>query len=531
MDASENEKNENDLTPEGVNDNNNNNNNNNTINNNNNNNNNNNSIDNNDDDGNKNDENLRSEGSNKKRKQKVNENPNEEPEPSEEQNTEADAEDSNDHRDVFIQNLLQAVFLSHRRATGNSNEELVSNLKNNQVFFNPRVEEALIQVPRMAFVPSDLQDEANIDSPLRLPTMGFNISAPHMYAICLENLDIQFGMSFLDIGSGCGHMTTLGSFLVGKDGIAHGWDLREDIIKFAESNVKALSESSGLDFSNIQFSVRNCFLPAAKNDQYDRIHVGACCPNSQLDSLLKLLRPNGILVTPFEDKLAKFTKNKSGEVKMKKLMAVRYGDLVVPSEAEVKEAYRQIRKQEASLILVPESSFFNDFLRLMNKERLSDVTFIVEGRKITAHKTILAARSQHFETMFFGGLREMHQSEIILPDVSFGVFMDILRYIYSDQVNLGTADYAIEILAAANYFKLDRLKAVCENFIKNSIEVENAAYILQVATHHDASQLKRYTLEFIMEQYEEVSRTKSFDDLEKPLLLEVTKEAVKRSKI
>lgn len=28
----------------------------------------------------------------------------------------------------------------------------------------------------------------------------------------------------------------------------------------------------------------------------DRIHVGACCPDSQLDNILKLLSPNGICV-------------------------------------------------------------------------------------------------------------------------------------------------------------------------------------------------------------------------------------------
>jgi protein-L-isoaspartate O-methyltransferase len=46
--------------------------------------------------------------------------------------------------------------------------------------------------------------------------MGFNISAPHMYAVCLENLDIQEGMSFLDVGSGCGHFTVIAGYLVGK---------------------------------------------------------------------------------------------------------------------------------------------------------------------------------------------------------------------------------------------------------------------------------------------------------------------------
>ncbi len=33
---------------------------------------------------------------------------------------------------------------------------------------------------------------------------------------------------------------------------------------------------------------------------YDRIHVGACCPTARKDTLLNLLAPGGILVTPME---------------------------------------------------------------------------------------------------------------------------------------------------------------------------------------------------------------------------------------
>ena len=49
---------------------------------------------------------------------------------------------------------------------------------------------------------------------VRLDAMGFNVSAPHMHATCLEALDLQPGHSFLDIGSGCGLVTAAAAFLV-----------------------------------------------------------------------------------------------------------------------------------------------------------------------------------------------------------------------------------------------------------------------------------------------------------------------------
>ncbi len=42
----------------------------------------------------------------------------------------------------------------------------------------------------------------------------------------------------------------------------------------------------------------------------------------------------------------KITKGANGETKTDNLMAVRYGDLIVPSEAEIKDAHRQIERRK-----------------------------------------------------------------------------------------------------------------------------------------------------------------------------------------
>ncbi len=82
-----------------------------------------------------------------------------------------------------------------------------------------------------------------------------------MYSTCLEQLNLQSGQSFLDIGSGCGHFTALGGYLVGKYGISHGLELRDDIVKLSEKNVRNFMENSNMDLRNVKFFVRNCFLP------------------------------------------------------------------------------------------------------------------------------------------------------------------------------------------------------------------------------------------------------------------------------
>jgi len=295
--------------------------------------------------------------------------------------------------------------LLRHNAIGNTNEELVAGLKDNGVLKSATVEEAMLKIPRGEFVTEDLKEEAYIDTPLRIASMAFNISAPHMYAVCLEQLNLQPGMSFLDIGSGSGHFTALAAYLVGNKGISHGIDIRQDIVSFGETNCKSLATKIGLDFTCLKFFLRNCFLPTINAIQYDRIHVGACCPEANLQDLVKLLKPNGILVTPLLDKMVKVTKLSDGKVKTDFLMSVRYGDLIIPSEAEVKEAQRAVDREKKTTITVPESTFVSDMTNLLNNPDMSDVKLIVENKPLYAHRTILGARCEHFSKIFTGELK------------------------------------------------------------------------------------------------------------------------------
>jgi len=254
---------------------------------------------------------------------------------------------------------------------------------------------------------------------------------------------------------------------------------------------------------------------------YDRIHVGACCPEAQLDNLVKKLVPGGILVTPYTDKLVKVTKEKDGKYKMEKLMAVRYGDLAIPSEAEIQSAKKEIEKERATTIIIPENPFTSQFEKLINSPELSDVELLVDGKVVYGHRVILAARSEFFKALFFGGLKESKDSKIKLENLNYSSFLDCLAYIYKGVLEIKDADHAIEIIGTANYLKLDHLKSVCEKIIAGNVEIETAAYSLGIATLHNAQQLRSFCLNFIITQFEEVAKTKGFEELSKPLILEM----------
>lgn len=90
-----------------------------------------------------------------------------------------------------------------------------------------RTREAMLALPRRWFLPPSQRNRAYDGNPARLPSLGFNVSAPGMHAHALDLLDLQPGHTFLDVGSGCGILTCLAATLVYPGGEARGIDIRQ----------------------------------------------------------------------------------------------------------------------------------------------------------------------------------------------------------------------------------------------------------------------------------------------------------------
>ncbi|MBA0555480.1 hypothetical protein Golob_025656, partial [Gossypium lobatum] len=140
----------------------------------------------------------------------------------------------------------------------------------------------------------------------------------------------------------------------------------------------------------------------------------------------------------------------------------------------------------------------------VNNATLSDVTFLVEGRRFYAHRICLLASSDAFRAMFDGGYREKDARDIEIPNIRWEVFELMMRFIYTGSVDV-TLDIAQDLLGAADQYLLEGLKRLCEYTIAQDVTLDNVSSMYELSEAFHAISLRHTCILFILEHFSQLS--------------------------
>ncbi|XP_022225711.2 BTB/POZ domain-containing protein 9-like [Drosophila obscura] len=168
----------------------------------------------------------------------------------------------------------------------------------------------------------------------------------------------------------------------------------------------------------------------------------------------------------------------------------------------------------------------SDMGRLCLNELYSDVSFIVEDQSLPAHCLILAARSEYFRAMLYGGMAESQQRQIQLPEVPLEAFKVILGYLYSATMEIFTLDVAahIKVLRLANQYGLVEVESALSGHLQENLSVSNVCMILKTARLYNLNELAEKCLKFMDRNGSKLMADDSFQKLS----LESLKEILRR---
>ncbi len=176
--------------------------------------------------------------------------------------------------------------------------------------------EAMRQVPRHLFVPSNLQRVAHADRPLPIG-YGQTISQPYVVALMTEALEVVPGGKILEIGTGSGYQAAILS------------ELTPEV--FTLEIIHALGKEAGLrllslGYESVKARIGDGYFGWPEEAPFDGIIV-TCAAGHIPPPLIEQLRPGGRMVIPVGEtyqvqRLMVVTKDSRGTVRTQELLPV-----------------------------------------------------------------------------------------------------------------------------------------------------------------------------------------------------------------
>eukprot|EP00747_Dinoflagellata_sp_TGD_P217393 gnl/TRDRNA2_/TRDRNA2_89799_c2_seq1.p1 gnl/TRDRNA2_/TRDRNA2_89799_c2~~gnl/TRDRNA2_/TRDRNA2_89799_c2_seq1.p1 ORF type:complete len:225 (+),score=40.54 gnl/TRDRNA2_/TRDRNA2_89799_c2_seq1:69-677(+) len=141
------------------------------------------------------------------------------------------------------------------------------------------------------------------------------------------------------------------------------------------------------------------------------------------------------------------------------------------------------------------SSLGDDLGNLLTDQTLADVTFVVDGELIMAHRLILMARSSHFRAMLAQG---EGIARIEVYDTPVAPFRALLEYLYTDRLEFAHVEL-VDVMKLAHRYEITRVYEHCRETCESLINVDNAVEWLVQAHMHCLEDLRAKSLAILVE--------------------------------
>eukprot|EP00349_Pseudokeronopsis_sp_Brazil_P005189 CAMPEP_0202966770 /NCGR_PEP_ID=MMETSP1396-20130829/11325_1 /ASSEMBLY_ACC=CAM_ASM_000872 /TAXON_ID= /ORGANISM="Pseudokeronopsis sp., Strain Brazil" /LENGTH=232 /DNA_ID=CAMNT_0049691009 /DNA_START=1027 /DNA_END=1722 /DNA_ORIENTATION=+ len=192
-----------------------------------------------------------------------------------------------------------------------------------------------------------------------------------------------------------------------------------------------------------------------------------------------------------------------------------------------------------------------DMKKIVNDATRCDITFLVEGKPLHAHRCILFARCSALEERVRQvakrsderdrarwGINHPNHSVMEVGGIRYKSFLGLMEYVYTDTVRslkgnqqeeLLEVEQLLDLLSLCIDFRLPKLGQFCREALEPCISVDNCCLLLKklcdLATHSDLPEgeeaLKTACVAFILANFQQVIHQSVFYDLPKHVIKEI----------
>ena len=156
--------------------------------------------------------------------------------------------------------------------------------------------------------------------------------------------------------------------------------------------------------------------------------------------------------------------------------------------------------------------------QMLNNATYADVFFDVGGVSVHGHRAVLANHSPVFRELF--AAYPEHRAVIPVADTRPIVFKKVLKFLYME-VTETTLQVCMEMIPVTQWLNLRYLLLLCAVRLAQSISTANAVWVYRGAVATSIAPLRRVALDFILANFDAVSATPAFMDLEREPLVAI----------
>jgi len=153
-----------------------------------------------------------------------------------------------------------------------------------------------------------------------------------------------------------------------------------------------------------------------------------------------------------------------------------------------------------------------DFSKLINNLQFSDIKFLVKGKEFYASKAILSVRGSYFKSLFSGTWKEFTDKTLEVTQVDPTYFERMLKFLYTDFIEIENSTEAHEFLALADFYNLAGIRTACEKFFISAVEIDSVIEIWNISINSGSilTDLYNYCLRFFTENFYVCSASPGF---------------------